>query len=106
MLRSEKIAIITVNSRQRKLLLALSDLHLITIDGCDNLYYTLSGRVFCSFAYISGFTFITNTIYNLINNGFLVSEDGPDRRGYNEVINILNRGAKNMGREPLFKPVK
>ena len=106
MLRSEKIAIITVNDRQRKLLLALRDLHLITIDGCDNLSYTLSGRVFCSFAYISGFTFITNMIHRLINNGFLVSEDGPDRRGYNEVIDILNSGAENMGCEPPFVPAE
>lgn len=88
--RSKNIAVIVVNDQQRRLILMLEKLHLIKIEGSDNVSLILSGRVICTFCYISGWSIIVSKVVKLFNSGFLVSDDGIDYRNYEYIVNFLN----------------
>lgn len=87
----EDLAILTVNSKQKKVLKFLEKVGLIHINSAQKIQHVLSDSAICEFAYISGFRPVVKKVYELFLNGFLVSKDGQDRLSYNRMVRMIEQ---------------
>lgn len=89
-MRKEKTPIVVINNKQKKLVYFVERLGLIKIEGFDGMRHQLGGNPIGSFVYISGVPFVVNKIQKLFNKGFLISENGIDRKNFNFIAEIIN----------------